>query len=106
MTEKLSRRTFMLGAATAAASLRVLGANERIRLGIIGSGSRGQYLMRSANQVGNIDWVAAADIWDLRCDQAEQVAGAKIEKYQDYRRLLERKDLDGVIVATFDHVHA
>jgi predicted dehydrogenase len=106
MTEKLSRRTFMLGAATAAATLRVLGANERIRLGIIGSGSRGQYLMRSVNQVGNIDWVAAADIWDLRCDQAEQVAGAKIEKYKDYRRLLERRDLDGVIVATFDHVHA
>jgi predicted dehydrogenase len=96
----------MLGAATAAASLRVLGANDRIRLSIIGSGSRGQYLMRRANEVGNVDWVAAADIWDLRCDQAEQVAGAKVEKYKDYRRLLERKDIDGVIVGTFDHVHA
>ncbi len=96
----------MLGAATAAAALRVRGANDRIRLGIIGSGSRGQYLMKSANQVGNMDWVAAADIWDLRCNQAEQVAGTKIAKYKDYRRLLERKDVDGVMVATFDHVHA
>ena len=79
MQGTVTRRSFMLGAATAAASLRVLGANGRIRLSIIGSGGRGQYLMRSANQVGNVDWAAAADIWDLRCDQAEQVAGAKIE---------------------------
>jgi predicted dehydrogenase len=106
MTEHLSRRAFMLGAATAAASVRVLGANDRIRLGIIGSGSRGQYLMRRAIEAGSVAWVAAADIWDLRCDQAEQVAGTKIEKYKDYRRLLERKDIDGVIVGTFDHVHA
>jgi predicted dehydrogenase len=106
MMQKLSRRTFMVGAATAAAALRVVGANDRIRLGIVGSGSRGQYLMKSANQVGNVDWIAAADIWDVRRDQAEQVAGTKIAKYGDYRRLLERKDIDGVIVATFDHVHA
>jgi predicted dehydrogenase len=84
----------------------VVGANDRIRVGIIGSGQRGQYLMRAANQVGNVDWVAAADIWDLRCDQAEQVAGTKLAKYKDHRRLLEHKDVDGVIVATFDHVHA
>jgi len=106
MSGTVSRRTFMLGAATAAAALRVAGANDRVRLAIIGSGSRGQYLMKSANQVGNVDWVAAADIWDLRCDQAEQVAGTRIEKYRDHRRLLERKDIDGVIVGTFDHVHA
>ena len=48
----------MVGAATAAASLRVMGANDRIRLGIIGSGQRGSYLMGRANEVGNIDWVA------------------------------------------------
>jgi predicted dehydrogenase len=106
MMQKLSRRSFMVGAATAAAALRVAGANDRIRLGIVGSGQRGQYLMRSANEVGNVNWVAAADIWDQRRDQAEQVAGAKIAKYGDYRRLLERKDIDGVIVATFDHLHA
>lgn len=62
--------------------------------------------MKSANEVGNIEWVAAADIWDLRRDQAEQVAGTKIAKYGDYHRLLERKDIDGVIVGTFDHMHA
>jgi predicted dehydrogenase len=96
----------MLGAATVAAARRVVGANDRIRLGIVGSGQRGQYLMKSANEVGNIEWVAAADIWDLRRDEAEQVAGTKIAKYGDYRRLLERKDIDGVIVGTFDHMHA
>jgi predicted dehydrogenase len=106
MTNKVSRRSFMAGAVTAAAALRVAGANDRIRLGIVGSGQRGQYLMKSANEVGNIEWVAAADIWDLRRDQAEQVAGTKIAKYGDYHRLLERKDIDGVIVGTFDHMHA
>ena len=106
MTSKVSRRSFMAGAVTAAAALRVAGANDRIRLGIVGSGQRGQYLMKSANEVGNIDWVAAADIWDLRRDLAEQVAGTNIAKYGDYHRLLERKDIDGVIVGTFDHMHA
>ena len=96
----------MVGAATAAAALRVVGANDRIRLGIIGSGQRGTYLMTRANQAGNIQWVAVSDIWDLRRDQAENTAQAKLEKYADYRKLLDRQDIDGVIVATFDHVHA
>jgi predicted dehydrogenase len=96
----------MVGAATAAAALRVIGANDRIRLGIIGTGDRGTYLMKRANQAGNIEWVAVADIWDLRRDQGEATAGTKVEKYADYRQLLDRKDIDGVIVATFDHVHA
>ena len=52
LTNNISRRTFMVGAATAAAAMRVWGANDRIRLGIIGSGQRGQYLMSRANEVG------------------------------------------------------
>lgn len=96
----------MAGAATAAAALRVWGANDRIRLGIIGSGQRGSYLMTRANEAGNIEWVAVSDIWDLRRDQAEDVAKTRLEKYADYHQLLDRKDIDGVIVATFDHVHA
>ena len=96
----------MAGAATAAAALRVWGANDRIRLGIIGSGQRGSYLMTRANEAGNIEWVAVSDIWDLRRDQAEDVAKTRLDKYADYRQLLDRKDIDGVIIATFDHVHA
>jgi len=95
----------MLGTVTAAAALRVIGANDRIRLGIIGSGDRGTYLMKRANQAGNIEWVAVSDIWDIRRDQGEATAGTNVEMYADYRRLLDRKDIDGVIVATFDHVH-
>jgi len=96
----------MLGTVTAAAALRVSGANDRIRLGIVGSGDRGTYLMKRANQAGNIEWVAVSDIWDVRRDHGEATAGTKVEKYADYRRLLDRQDIDGVIVATFDHVHS
>lgn len=106
MPANISRRSFMVGAATAAAAWRVMGANDRIRLGIIGSGERGQYLMGRANEVGNLDWVAVCDIWDVRRDQAEHVAATELTKYVDYHPLLERKDVDGVIVATFDHMHS
>ncbi len=106
MQTGVSRRSFMMGAVTAAAALRVSGANDRIRLGIIGSGDRGTYLMKRANQAGGFDWAGVADIWDVRRDRGEATAGVKVDKYADYRRLLERKDIDGVIVATFDHVHS
>lgn len=106
MGQNVSRRTFMLAAATAASALRVIGANDRIRLGIVGSGQRGQYLMKRANEVGDIEWVAVCDIWDLRRAQADQIAGRALAGYVDYRQLLDRRDIDGVIVATFDHVHA
>ncbi|MBM3748255.1 MAG: gfo/Idh/MocA family oxidoreductase, partial [Acidobacteria bacterium] len=56
----VSRRAFVT---TAAAAARVLGANERIRLGIIGTGGRGSYLMNVANKVGGIEWVAVCDAW-------------------------------------------
>ena len=96
----------MAGAATAAAALRVWGANDRIRLGIIGSGMRGQYLMGKANGAGGIEWVAISDIYDVRRDQAEKVAGTSVAKYNNYHQLLERKDIDAVIVATTDHLHS
>lgn len=96
----------MVGAATAAAALRVGGANDRIRLGIIGTGGRGQYLIGKANGAGNIQWVALADIYDARRDAGEQVMKSRVDKYNDYRELLDRKDIDGVIVATTDHLHS
>jgi predicted dehydrogenase len=90
---------------TAASSARVLGANDRIRLGVIGSGGRGRYLMSRANDAGGIEWVAVCDAWQEQCRRAEKVAGKQLEKCKDHRELLDRKDVDAVIIATWDHVH-
>jgi predicted dehydrogenase len=86
--------------------MRIRGANDRIRLGIIGTGSRGSYLMREANKIGGIEWVAVCDAWDVRRDQGARIAGGSVARDPDYRRLLDRKDIDGVIVATWDHLHS
>lgn len=108
---KISRRSFLAGSlaaatvATAASTRKILGANERIRLGVIGTGNRAQSLMKSVNKIGQIEWVALSDIWDRRMDEAAEITGT-VDKYADYRKLLERQDIDGVIVGTFDHVHA
>jgi predicted dehydrogenase len=104
MSATVSRRGFV-GAVTAASAGRVLGANDRIRLGAIGTGGRGRYLMSNANKAGNIQWVAVADAYDVQRDRAEKVAGTPVEKYVDYRKVLDRKDIDAVIIATWDHVH-
>ena len=82
------------------------GANDRVRLGIIGTGGRGSYLMRAANKAGGIEWVAVCDAWDQRRAEAAKTAGSAVEQYADYRRLLDRKDIDAVIVATLDHLHS
>jgi len=100
------RRAFLGGLATAASASRVLGANDRIRLGIIGAGGRGQHLMRMANLAGGIEWVAVCDAWDLRRAQARDRLGVPVEQIADYRKLLERQDIDAVIVATLDHWHS
>ncbi len=96
-----SRRSFL-----ASAALAVRGANERIRLGVVGTGGRGQYLMKALNQIGGVEWVAVCDVYDVRRDQAEKIAGVPVQKYNDHRELIARKDIDAVIVATPDHWHA
>ncbi len=108
MNSEISRRTFVAGAVSAASASRVLGANDRIRLGIIGNGGRGQHLIRMAKAAGGdkIEWVAVCDAWDQRRDEAASLIGSPVTKIADYRALLDRKDIDGVIVATLDHLHA
>ncbi len=106
MKPSLSRRSFVASALTAISASRVLGANDRIRLGAIGTGGRGSTVMGHANQVGNIEWVAVCDAWDARREQAKKITGDQVTSYADYRHLLDRKDIDGVIIATLDHLHA
>ena len=91
---------------------RILGANDRVRLGIIGPGARGQELMREFVKAPNIEFVALADVYTGRADQVKKLltnAGAdatNIKNFSDHRKLLEMKDLDAVIVATPLHTHA
>lgn len=100
-----SRRAFLAATMTAASATRVLGANDRVRLGVIGCGGRGTLLMNWAKAVDGFQFVAVCDAWDQRRDKAAEFTGAT-EKYGDYRRLLDRKDIDAVIVATWDNTHS
>ncbi len=106
----MERREFLKGvgmaaAATAASYRRVLGANDRIRLGIIGPGSRGQELMKEALKAPDVEFAGVADAFSLRQRQALQIAPAARACF-DYRELLDRKDVDAVFVATPLHLHA
>jgi predicted dehydrogenase len=105
MQPDLSRRIF-LGSASAASAARVAGAADRIRLGIIGAGGRGTHLMNMAGKAGGHEWVAVCDAWDQRRAAALKKLGTGVEEHTDYRRLIERTDIDAVIVASLDHWHS
>ncbi len=105
-----TRREFVKQAALGTVALaafspaRVLGANDRVRVGMIGVGGRGQELLKQVQQVPNAQLVAIADIYSLHREQAKQMAPG-IDVLDDHRRLLERKDIDAVIVASPLHIH-
>lgn len=109
----MHRRTFTTSALTSLATLglsaksyaRIQGANDRIRLGGIGPGDRGSGRVAAAQKLG-ADIVALADVNKGLLDLAQKRLAAPVEKtYVDYHDLLARKDIDGVIIATPDHLH-
>ncbi len=104
-----TRRTFLKQAAIGAAVLAyptssVLGANDRIRVGMIGVGDRGNDLLSQIRAVHGVEVVAMADVYSRRRDEAKsKVPG--IQTFDDHRRLLDMKDIDAVIVASPLHIH-
>ena len=93
------------GLATTLASPRgVLGANDRIRLGVIGIGDRGTEIARLAMQCENVDLVAFADVYTRRLEAAKQLV-PDAATYLDHRRMLDDKTLDAVLIATPQHLH-
>ena len=105
----IDRREFlaMAGGALAFAAIpsRVLGANDRIRIGVIGAGDRGMQDLKDALAQPNVECVAVADVYTLRQQQVKALV-PKVAAYDDPRRLLERNNIDAVIIATPLHLHA
>jgi predicted dehydrogenase len=124
-----SRRDFLRKAATAAAAVAstnllktpvygqatapsagVTGANNRQTIGYVGLGVQGfgahVSLCKKAAQENNIALAAVCDVSKTRVDEAKKFIGGDCAGFDDYRKLLERKDLDAVFCATVDHWHA
>jgi predicted dehydrogenase len=105
-----SRRKFLgkmaSGIATtiAAPAAKVLGANDRVRMGIIGPGARGTELVREAIALPGVDFVAFADVYTRRLEEAKKLV-PDARTYLDARYLLDDKSIDAVIVATPQHLH-
>ncbi len=104
-----SRRKFIgqvaSGIAGTLATSSVLGANDRIRVGLIGAGDRGLQLVREAAACPNTEIVAFADVYTRRLEEAKKAAPAA-KTYLDYKYLLDDKNIDAVLIATPQHLHA
>ena len=94
---------------------KVIGANDRIVIGYIGVGNQGLNihvnLLKKSAGANNIAQAAVCDVWPKRVDAAKALiennnATAKVDTYADYQKLLERKDIDAVVIATHDPNHA
>jgi len=118
MKNSVTRRGFIAGAAggALAASLApaalpagaIPGANEKIRLGFIGTGGRGcHHIQEYVGRLGDgVRIVAVCDVDRKNLERAAQLAGGDVAKESDFRKVLDRKDVDAVVIATPDHWHA
>jgi predicted dehydrogenase len=113
MAGKMNRRTFTRGAAALGAlaalqtpDLRAAGSNDRVRLGFIGVGNRGDQLLDAFLVHPDAEAVALCDVYEPYLPAARKKAGGKADLHHDFRKLLDRKDVDAVVIATPDHWHA
>ena len=100
------REALATAAATAASYSRILGANDRVQIGIIGTGNRGGRVWTEALDEADVDPVAACDVYEPHLESALSASGGRAKAYRDFRDLLEHRPMDAVVVATPDHWHA
>jgi len=110
---KMTRRQFTRGMATASMAvagaktvMAAAGANERIRLGVIGVGNRGDQLIDAFKPHADCQIVALCDVYKPYLEFSAKKVGGDLFLTKHYRELLDRKDIDAVVIATPDHWHA
>ena len=108
---KVNRRTFVTASVSGAAvtasgakSRQRPGPNDRVRVGCIGVGGMGRMNQRDFQLMPEVDVVAVCDVWDHNRNRAVAMTDGKATAYQDFRELLDRQDVDVVVVATPDHI--
>jgi len=114
MNQRMSRRSFTAGAVSVASASIVRAAqerphrsaNERVRLGVIGLGNRGDQLLPGFMAQDDAEIAALCDVYAPYVDAAKAKVGGSPFTTGDYRRILERKDIDAVVIASPDHWHA
>jgi len=105
-------KTLAAGAAGTALAMpsvsygRIVGANERIRLGMIGVGQMMRYHISGFRQEPDAELVALADVYEPNLQKGAELAGGDVDTYTDFRRIIERDDVDAVVVGTPNHWHA
>ncbi len=112
MKHNLTRRSFLAASMAsvvtyAASRSQVLGANDRLRIGLIGCGSMGSNHLQALAEMkdsDNLEIIAVCDVWRKRLEAAAAATQAK--PFTDYRALLEQKEIDYVVIATPEHWHA
>jgi predicted dehydrogenase len=108
---RVSRRRFaktlaFTSAVSALGSARVVGANERVRLGFIGLGNRGDQVLDAFLAHPDAEITALCDLSAPYLEFAATKVGGQPRRFSDYRALLELRDLDAVVINTPDHWHA
>lgn len=102
----LTRRSFAGAGVTALSYSRVIGANDRVRMGFIGLGNRGDQVHSAFLEWGDSETVAICDLRDDYLNLAAKKSRGTPARHLDYRKLLDSKDVDAVAIATPDHWHA
>jgi predicted dehydrogenase len=107
---KINRRKFSkitaAGLAAVAPAINVLGANDKIQLGFIGQGGRGSHHFRQFKNNDQVKIVSLSDAYLPNAEKNAEQLNHSVQKTQDFRKTLDNKDVDAVVIASPDHWHA
>jgi predicted dehydrogenase len=100
-----ARETLAAEQEKAAKEKKVVAAGDRLLMGAIGTGGQGTHIMRAAMGHKGVQFIAVCDVDAKRRDAAAKIVGKDCAQYEDFRELLDRKDIDAVTIGTPDHWH-